>query len=1250
MPSRKARISIASCAVGLIGLGLVYILTAAQGQGNLAQEPLNNQVTVPPAFIMAVDDSGSMTFQTQFPGSDGEGCWSNARQSFFLSRGVLNTSGSDCGYNHVIVGPRIDPTRSGVPPIDLYGFARSSAYNPTYYDPQVRYEPWVDENRQSYAAASTAATRIDPRPTNTDTVNLTADSLWGNWFDASTMQNGMVIPRGVLFRTVSYVYNNNGTLRRVDYGAIQTSNGGTWDGGVVDVLISTRRSVFFTPYTSDSDPLPSLPGESNAYGSVPRVRVLNACGSGCDLWKYTIPATGATAALQNFANWFSFYGNRNKAMIAGMTRSLADTSNLRVGYFRINQNASFDSTSDLLPMRNMAADSEKSLLYKDLIALTASGGTPNREAVNAAGIQFTRTDSAAPVQLACQKNAVMLFTDGYSNGNGATVDNEKGDGGMGVPFSDTYSNTMADIAAKYYNNIDGASPIRPDLPAGLVPVAAACASAPGVRLDCQKNLHINFYGVTLGARGNLFNPDVVQDPYVTSSIYDNWPARSDNNPSTIDDIWHAAVNTRGEYINARTPADITSAMRRVLTSVTSGNSPSGTAAQTGARIGTGSFSVAPSYRIEGDGTDWFGRLVGSQVAVDPITRLATTTAAWEASARMPNFNSRNVVVNKAGAASIFSSANVSLADLCTKPTSLYPGMSLCSESGLITLGATAATAIAYLKGDSSGEVRMKGKFRDRTTVLGDIVNSTPVISSPTDDFGYRALPGVLGTSYDAYLTSKAASKRYMVYVGANDGMLHAFDGGMGATGAMDVNGGAERFAYIPSTALGHLGNLLIPNDPTRLNDQKFAHRYFVDGPVVTADAYYGASWKTIAVGTAGAGGRSVFALDVSDPSSFSPSSRLWEISDLDSSLSSAIRNNIGHVLSKPVVVPVKNSAGTVTWKAIFGNGYNSQSGKAVLFMVDIKTGTPTVTMIEAGEASNVVAGSNGLGSIVVLDRWGGASLTDGVRDGYADTVYGADQKGAIWKFDLRSSAGSVTVPLFTGRTSVEADKTYRQPIMGGLVASAGDSGGVMLFFGTGSFSFVGDPGDEAIQSLYGINDVSRGAVVTTLTRANLQGSTVSSLNGDRILSRSAAPSNAQGWFVDLPAKERMVGNPAIVSGVVFMPTYTPSLRGAGCSLDGTNWLFGIDTRTGNGGLFNARKGSPTGARFDSGVAGTPLATSGSAPVKDVGISAIPRLSPAGNAAGAPPGGSSCWMVVTAAGSAPLYVPYPCGRQSWRQIQ
>ena len=1273
MVSRRTTLISASVLAVLVGGGvLTYQLIAAQGQGTLSQVPLNNQVQAQPAFIMTVDNSGSMTFQTQFPGADGQACWSTSTKTFFNSSKALNTSGT-CAFYYVLPGTRISGGYYGIAPFDTFGFARSPTYNPAFYNPAIKYEPWMrydtaQEKVVDYAQASTGKTLIDPRvAANTaNTVELTAATT-----GVFNMVDGMVVPKGTVFTSngkdgTTFAANNDYTWKTTDFyvaGRNQTQP------TRYDATFTYIPATFFLPYTNNNDPRPELPGSPGAYAAVDRTTVANACGTGCTMWKYTIKSTDGVA-LQNFANWFSYYGNRNRSMIAGMTRSMATVDNLRVGYFKINDHAKFDMSDKgaALAIRDLGTKDDKRALYADMIALNASDSTPNRQAVKAAATQFTRTDDLAPVQLACQKNAVMLFTDGYSNQDGPTVANADGDGNMGIPFKDAHSNTLADIAASYYNNRDGKSPLRPDLTPGLVPVPEACSAAnPDPRLDCQKNLHINFYGITLGGRGKLFNPDVVQDPYTNAAIYGNWPPRENGAISTIDDIWHAAVNTRGEFINARTPADITQAMRRVLSSVTAGASSSGSYAQSGARIGTGSMAVAPYYEIANESTDWFSRLTASQITIDQATRKAVYTTAWEASAKMPQPTSRRVFFGNSTAVLPFDSNNVTLESLCDLSSSLYPGMARCSAGELTDIGATSATAVSYLLGDKSRETRRGGRFRDRTTVLGDIINSSPVISAPVDDYGYRGLGGDLATSYSAYLATKRDNARYMVYVGANDGMLHAFDGGMGAAGTMDNGGGAETFAYIPATSMGHMGNLLFPLDPNNQAFQKFSHRYYVDGPVAVSDARIGNSWGTVLVGTTGAGGRGVFALDVTSPGSFGTGSRLWEINDLSGS--DAVKANIGHVLGKPVIVPFKDANGTVTWKAIFGNGYGSASGKVVLFMVDIGTGTPNITMIEASEtAGTPPAGKNGLGNILVVDRWSGSNRG---RDGYADTVYAADQKGAMWKFDLRNTSATVSTPLFTTQTSTRNGLTYRQPITGGINATNGDRGGVMLFFGTGSFVFNEDVRDDSIQSLYAVLDASDDVPGETMTAADLRPYTVSASGDVRTMTLGTVPANARGWHVDLPAGERFVAYPALASGVVFMPTYVPNPTTKSCASDGSNWLFGLSAQTGAPALSKMRAGSPTGTKYGAGTAAVPLSTGGNAPVKDVGVQVLPRQQPPGSISGGDPGGGGgggsgspggstpppveppaepCQMLVTAAGGVPMYVPYPCGRQSWRQLQ
>lgn len=1272
MASRRLKITAASSLVVLAATGyFLYSVFAVQGQGALAQAPLNTQVQVAPAFIMAVDNSGSMSFQHQFPAADGYGCWQQNPGNFFSSPGVLRTSGTTCRYAYSYAGPRIGNDYFGIPPVDNFGFSRSPDFNPSYFDPSILYQPWQNSDGTDYAPASLPNTRVDPR--NAATINLTAwieETDGRSRFQAFT---NMWLPPGTRYRLISWnIFGQCGGLS--GFGTWQTvgANGHTMSASC-PVNIGYRPATFFMQYTDASDPWPELDGSPGIYNAstAPRTLVNDVCGAGCHMWKYEIQP--GTAALQNFANWFSFYGNRNRAMIAGMTRSLSSVTNMRIGYFRINDYASFGNFSDIhgdvpnqLQMRDMADAAQRTALYTQMLNLNISGSTPNRHSVYAAGQQFMRTDSNAPVQLACQRNAILLFTDGFSNeGNAPNIPNTpyNRDENLGVPFRDGHSHTMADIATIFYENDGtGRSPIRPDMPAGQVSVPGSCPTS-DPKVNCQTNLHVNFYGITLGARGNLYDPDNVLDPYVTPSVYNNWPGRANNNRSTVDDIWHATVNTRGELVNARTPADITSAMRRILAAVGAGSTPSGSIALTGARIGTGSLSVEPFYAVENEGTDWYSTLSAFTVESDPLTRVVTFDNAWEASDRIPAEGSRNIRFGVGNGMLAFDPANLTFNMLCDNP---MPDMSRCNPAssyfgtGPNQLNVTLDEAVRYLRGETLLEERNEGRLRDRGSRLGDIVNSTPVVSAPRDDYGYRSLTGfdaanTLAASYAGYLADKRDERNVMVYAGANDGMLHAFNGGMGDDGVMDPDdGGRERFAFIPQAVLGHMGNLLFPYVPEDGGDQRFQHRYYVDGPTTVSDVNYGGSWSTVLVGTTGAGGRSVFALDVSGASqssgaSFTTSDYLWEINNLNTDLPASVRQNIGHVLGRPVIVPVR-SGSDITWKAIFGNGYNSQSGKAVLFIVDIGSGTPNIRMIEANE-SGAPAGTNGLGNIVVLDRYTGAAQNVPGRDGFADTVYAADQKGAIWKFNLGSEASEVTTPLFVTQP-LTTDDNYRQPIMGGLTAAAGPAGGVMLYFGTGSFSFVHDAADDSMQSLYAILDNGGSS---TIPLDDLLEQTITSVDpvaGIRQVSQNAMTAGRMGWYLDLPRGERFVGYPRVESGIIFMPTYAPT-EVDGCSTEGFNWLFGLNALSGAASLSHVSVGSPTGDSPGAGTGAIALDTGGTAPVRDVAVMSAPRIDTL--PAGADPDdldaalAAQCSMLVQVAGAPPLYLPRACGRQSWRQL-
>ncbi|UWX04432.1 hypothetical protein H1235_05225 [Pseudoxanthomonas sp. NC8] len=665
----------------------------------------------------------------------------------------------------------------------------------------------------------------------------------------------------------------------------------------------------------------------------------------------------------------------------------------------------------------------------------------------------------------------------------------------------------------------------------------------------------------------------------------------------MDDIWHGALNSRGEFINATSPTAVTDAMRRILASVNEGASPAGTISVTGARIGTGSLVVEPRYESTNNGTDWYGKLNAYNVAVNSLTGLATFTDAWEASAKLATQGAAGRTIRYGTTTTSvvpsvqdFNAATLTLGSLCSAADPLK--VLSCTSAGLTALAGGTMNinrAVAYLRGDRTDE----GVLRTRSAILGDIVNSSPVISGDADDYGYRAMGGTLGTSYETYLAAKKTAARPLVLVGANDGMLHVFDGR--ATGA----GGNELFAYIPATAIGHMGNLLFPYVATDKNLQKFDHRYFVDGQIAVSDVYVG-GWKTIAVVAAGAGGRGAFALDITNPSSISV---LWEVNDRITG-NAGITGNIGYVLGQPVIVPFKNAAGAISWKAVFGNGYNSTNQRASLFVVDVATGaTSTITASESPALPY-----NGLGNVSVVDtkqrNIDNTAWVDG-RDGFADTVYAADQNGAVWKFDLLTNSVALGgVPLFIAR---DASGTKRQPITGGITAAAGPGGGVMVYFGTGSFVFTGDPVDTSVQTMYGVLD--RGAAVSG--RAVLQQQSVGTdADGFRSTTNNPLGAGMYGWYIDLPAGERIVGSPRIESGVVFFPAYAPSVTtSSDCSVSGTNWLYGLNTLSGGAAMTYVHMGSPTGTQPSSTTGAVSLNTGGSAPVKDVGVMTAPRLGP-----------------------------------------
>jgi type IV pilus assembly protein PilY1 len=421
-----------------------------------------------------------------------------------------------------------------------------------------------------------------------------------------------------------------------------------------------------------------------------------------------------------------------------------------------------------------------------------------------------------------------------------------------------------------------------------------------------------------------------------------------------------------------------------------------------------------------------------------------------------------------------------------------------------------AARLAYLRGAADNEGSAGLQFRRRpTSKLGDIVNSAP---------HYVGVPsGANNASGYSTFRSTNAARTKMVYVGANDGMLHGFDA---ATGL-------ERIAYVPSAVYGNL---------SRLTDASYAHRYFVDGSPHAGDAYYGSAWHTVLVGSMGVGAKGIFALDVTNPANFSESNAA---SLVNFEFTSSHDSDIGHVPGPVSIVKLNNGK----WAALFGNGYNSGgSGESTLFMVDIQTGA-LIKKISTGAGS--AASPNALATPLAIDADNNMTV---------DVVYAGDLLGNVWRFDLTSSNENqwkVDYKLFQAA----------QPITSGMDAGEHPLGGYMVYFGTGKYLEPTDVASTPVNTMYGIWD--KGASVT----GNLQQQVFSNLpdingNGYRTATANAINwTTKKGWYANFPtAGERVVSDPVLRGGRVIVTSIIPS--SAECSPGGVSWLNEVDWLTG----------------------------------------------------------------------------------------
>ncbi len=652
--------------------------------------------------------------------------------------------------------------------------------------------------------------------------------------------------------------------------------------------------------------------------------------------------------------------------------------------------------------------------------------------------------------------------------------------------------------------------------------------------------HINTYTIGFGLenpRALHINPPTTADPTGIDLSYE-WQLDYDSSSisDSIEDLAGAAVAGRGRFYDTQTAEDLNNAFDDILATASGGVTTPTVAGSAG--TGGASQKLDNSYYTSRyEGNSWTGELIkynlyngDSGMTCTPPTTVvgAVCNTAWNAGEKLTAAgpSSRKIITlkrQKSGSdltamndpgltvSNInykmvdFTTGNISPAQQ-TRLESAFP-----SELTAVTPEADRLPALFdYIRGDNANEKGVTGgteTFRSRNEhtylnndsddngeitgdsddvvardILGAIVRSSPVfVGIPT---GYvKHFEGAAGTAYtsylnylDSFMTANSSGNKEVIYVGANDGMLHAFK----------ANTGEELFAYIPSAVYDKLPETVVPEKQLSL----------VDGNMDVQSVYFGTDWYRVIAGSMGGGAKGLYALNITNPdiNNIKGSSVLnWEYGELESKLYqkdqgiASPKSNIGNILAKPAIIQLQDN----TWVAIVGNGYNSASNKAAVIVINLQTGKPIQELVlDTAGAYSDSSKPNGLGPLYFVSYPGKPQN----KSNQYDRAYAGDLQGNLWVFDLEGSDASTGIkvisqsgdtsgtPLFTAKNSVGK----RQPITAyPLVVKHPLNYGYLVHFGTGALFSPDDLSSEVKNSIYAIwddwVDSSKGGLPTART-------------------------------------------------------------------------------------------------------------------------------------------------------------------------
>lgn len=1026
---------------------------------------------------------------------------------------VLDDSGS-MGWSHL---PDHVKSFAGAKAEDLRVGYVSSHCNGIYYNPATTYEPPVKADGTSFPNASFGAARVNGFDSSSTTVDL--GSKFRAYDNASSDGVGSDAEQS------AYYYKYIGTKNTVPLSYLYKT-----DGSVNKDLGKGKATTFYGECVA-------------AIGSDVAKEAFQ---------KVTISSGGSEA--QNFANWYSYYRIRIYAMksAAGFAfKNIPNPDNFRVGYSTHSYTGVDSKNSAFLKIANYctAADgvdlcAQRSAFYEKLYAATPSGGTPLRPAVSKIGRMYAGkllTGADDPIQYSCQQNFLILSTDGYWNGDGPVdIGGSAGvgdvDGGALEPMKDKLkkANTLADTTFYYYDI---------DLRSSAL---GNCTGAEGDGVDvCEDNVppsgndnnnrqHMTTFTLGLGVDGSLkFTEDYLAGGSTDfNQILDgslSWPDPTDNEDlHRIDDLWHAAVNGRGVYYSAKTPQALAQGISRALSGV-SAMSGSGAASATSnlEPVAGDNFAYVASYRT----VKWDGDVQAREINLTTGALSAEDDRIWSAKEKLNAISaaSRKIYFKSGTALAEFTTTN--LTDAKTKgwfqPCSAgaLGDLTQCATAGFAAT-ATQDVIINYIRGDDSLEDQEgndKRLLRDREGKLGDIVSSQPVYVKKAP-FGYTDV------GYAKFAEGKE-DRQGAVIVGANDGMLHAFN----------AETGVEMWAYVPTPVMPNL---------YRLADSNYGdnHRYYVDGSLAVGDICAvaacaektGAGWKTILVGGLGKGGKGYFALDITDTTA---PKFLWEFTAKDD-------NDLGYTFGNPIITKVAGK-----WVVVFASGYNNGDGESKgqgrVFMLDAVTGAKLAEVVTNTDANPAKSG------IAKLSNW----VDNATYENSTQYVYGGDLAGSLWRVDLESKAAS-RLALLGGSGGAQQSITTKPEL---ALVKVGGTLQRVVFVGTGRYLGLTDLTDMSVQSLYAIKedlstDWGSFRDATGVVKQTLTASGINRMIED---AEKVAWSDAAGWFVDFDVVEgeRINTDMFLDRGVLAVVTNVPEADA--CNVGGYSYIYFFDFKTGS---------------------------------------------------------------------------------------